>query len=62
MIVARSVILLLASGAHAVVLENAGTTVRYAKCYSPSRVYWQVAVFGALVSEEQGAQHYANHF
>jgi hypothetical protein len=25
-------------------------------------VYWQVAVFGALVSEEQGAQYGANRF
>jgi hypothetical protein len=62
MIVARNVFLFLASGAHAVVLENAGTIVLYTKRYSPSRLYWQVAVFGALVSEEQGAQYGANHF
>ena len=48
--------------AHALVLENAGTIVLYTKpCFS-SRLYCKVAGFGALVSEEQGAQHGANLF
>ena len=39
------------------VLENAGTIVRYTKrCFS-SRLYWKVAVFSVLVSEKQGAIH-----
>jgi hypothetical protein len=40
--------------AHVVVLENAGTKVLYTKRCCSSPLYWEVAVFGALVSEEQG--------
>jgi hypothetical protein len=51
--------LFLVSVASGVVLDHAGAIVFYKKVCFSSRLYFQVAAFGALVSEEQGAQHRA---
>jgi hypothetical protein len=43
-----------------VILKNAGTIGLYTKLCFEARLYFQVAVFGELVSKEQGGNRHFN--